>query len=199
MRILCLYGNECALELWDWLEAQGHTIVKYKEHLNEQWVRNENFNLVISYTYPYIVKKGVIDEVKGNIVNLHTSYLPFNRGSYPNIWSIIEGTPRGVTLHYMNSELDRGDIIAQVLVPLKDGQTLKSSYDELDKVAKELFKASFMYYGYWDDLRKKPCGRNTFHSDKQFLELKEQFEQWDWEMSVEELVDYVCKKEEPQH
>ncbi len=194
MKILCLYGNKCALDLWDWLESQGHTVNRFKEKLNEDWLRAQSFDMAISYTYPYIVKQGVIDILNGNIVNLHTSYLPFNRGSYPNVWSILEETPRGVTLHYIDTGLDSGDIISQALVPIKDGQTLQSSYDELDEVAKDLFKSSFVYYGYWNDLRKKPSGRGTFHSDKQLLELKDQFEQWDWEMKVEELINYLKRK-----
>ena len=35
---------------------------------------------------------------KGKIINLHISFLPFNRGYYPNLWSHQEGTPSGVTI-----------------------------------------------------------------------------------------------------
>lgn len=38
-------------------------------------------------------------------------YLTFNKGVDPNMWSIFEGTSRGVTLHHMDAELDKGLII----------------------------------------------------------------------------------------
>ena len=42
--------------------------------------------------------------------------------------------------------LDKGGIIAQRLVPLKVGDTLKTSYDALDKAAQEQFQQAFQYY-----------------------------------------------------
>lgn len=62
--------------------------------------------------------------------------------------------------------------------------------------AKALFKSSFEYYEHWNDLRKKTIGKGTFHLDKQYLELKEQFEQWDWEMKIEEFINYLKQKKE---
>ncbi len=185
MKVLCLYANECAEELWDWLDKQGHTTVRFKNKLDDNWVSIQDFELAVSYTYPYIIKQSIIDILNGNIVNLHTSFLPFNRGSYPNIWSIIDGTPRGVTLHYIDEGLDSGDMISQVLVPLEIGATLQSSYDQLDHAGKELFKNCFEYYEYWDSMRKKVCGTGTFHRDKEFMELREHFSHWDWNMPID--------------
>ena len=47
------------------------------------------------------------------IVNLHTGYLPWNRGMYPNVWPLVDWSPAGVTLHWMDEGIDTGDIIAQ--------------------------------------------------------------------------------------
>ena len=40
--------------------------------------------------------------------------LPYNRGKNPNVWPIIDGTPAGVTLHYIDSGIDTGEIIHQI-------------------------------------------------------------------------------------
>ncbi len=40
-------------------------------------------------------------------------YLPFNRGAHPNFWSFMEKTPSGVTMHEINSGIDKGKIIVQ--------------------------------------------------------------------------------------
>lgn len=191
MKILCLYSNACAFDLWDWLEDLGHEVVRYKGRLTDEWLKTEAFDLAVSYTYPYMIRQWAIDLLKGNIVNLHTSYLPYNRGSYPNIWSILEHTPRGVTLHYVDAGLDSGDIISQVLVPLEKNATLKSSYNQLDHAAKQLFKDAFEYYGHWGSLRKKACGKGTFHRDKDFLAMKETDSDWDWNMSIEKFISDV--------
>lgn len=49
-------------------------------------------------------------------MNLHISYLPWNKGADPNFWSCIDGTPAGVTLHHIDAGVDTGDIIAQALM-----------------------------------------------------------------------------------
>lgn len=101
MKILCLYGNECALELFAWMKDQGHKTVIRKDQIGAGWIKKEAFDLVVSYTYQYIFELQTIDAAGGNIVNLHTSYLPFDRGSSPNLFNILEGSPRGVSIHYM--------------------------------------------------------------------------------------------------
>lgn len=37
MKILCLYGTECALELFEWMKNLGHKVVLWKEKLKENW------------------------------------------------------------------------------------------------------------------------------------------------------------------
>ena len=65
-------------------------------------------------------------------VNLHVSYLPWNRGADPNFWSIVEGTPKGITIHKMNYALDKGDIIIQQPIQeFPDTETLETSYNHL--------------------------------------------------------------------
>ncbi len=48
--------------------------------------------------------------------NLHSAYLPYNRGHWPEVWSIVRGTPAGITLHYIGAGIDTGDIIDQAEV-----------------------------------------------------------------------------------
>ena len=47
------------------------------------------------------------------IINLHISYLPYNKGAHPNFWSFADNTPSGVTIHEVNENLDSGNIIFQ--------------------------------------------------------------------------------------
>lgn len=181
MKILCLYNNACALELFRWIEDKGHEIVLYRDKLDSVWCRQQNFDLTVSYTYRYILSAETIHALNENVVNLHNSLLPWNRGADPNIWSIIEKTPRGVTLHYMDDQLDKGYVIAQEIVDDgdDDDETLSSSYANLDRMAKSLFKKAFKYYEYWPSLKKHCIGVGSYHSLKEGTEIKKIIDSYD--------------------
>ena len=52
---------------------------------------NKNTILVISFGYRNLIKKEILDFSKNiEFINLHMSYLPFNRGAHPNFWSFVE-------------------------------------------------------------------------------------------------------------
>jgi len=70
-------------------------------------------DIILSVLFGYKLSSKVLTIPSKGCINLHPSYLPFNRGVYPNVWAIIDGTPAGVTLHYMDEGFDTGDIIAQ--------------------------------------------------------------------------------------
>lgn len=62
------------------------------------------------------------------VVNGHPSLLPKYRGPSPVSWAIRNGEDEiGFTFHYMDAELDTGNILAQATVPLGD----EHSWDEL--------------------------------------------------------------------
>lgn len=187
MKILFLRNNLCADKYIEHLKTCGHQVVVKTEVLQEQWVREQIFDCAISYTYRYIINKSIIELLKGNIVNLHTSYLPWNRGANPNLWSAIEKTPRGVTLHFVNEELDKGKIITQRLVPFEKEATLASSYEQLDLEAFELFKNAFMFYEVWKDMAYQATAKGTYHSVAQSKQVIEQFPSWN--VSVEEVAN----------
>jgi len=92
----------------------------------------KHFDFIISYGYRYIIKKDIINYFNNNIINCHISYLPYNRGSDPNLWSILDNTPSGITIHKLSYKLDKGDIIYQKKINFKHNETLDSSYNLLN-------------------------------------------------------------------
>ncbi len=151
-----------------------------------------NFDLVVSYTYRYLIPEELLQIFHFNVVNLHNSFLPWNRGADPNLWSIVSDCPRGVTLHYVSSGLDKGDIIAQRLVPLSSEDTLKTSYDTLDRAAREQFQDAFQWYQNWPQMRKTAIGEGSYHSLKDGEHLHRMIVSYD--MSVEEYRKLVKKQ-----
>jgi methionyl-tRNA formyltransferase len=115
-------------------------------------VKKINPDLIISYNYKHIIKKDILNRYNG--INLHISYLPYNKGAYPNIFSHINNTPKGVTVHKLNEKLDEGDILFQKKVVLNDNMTLKQSYKKLHFHIQQLFKANF-YKKWYPKAQKK--------------------------------------------
>jgi len=189
MKILFLYNNSCAEELCQWLRSQGHEVVCWQDRLDDEWCAEQQFEFTVSYTYRYIINKSTIETLNNNVVNIHNSFLPWNRGASPNIWSVAEGTPRGVTLHYIDENLDKGEIIVQRIVPIGENETLKSGYDKLDSVAKEMFKEAFEYYSYWPSMKKRAIGTGNYHSVKDGDKLKQVIR--DYDMPVEEFLEVL--------
>lgn len=168
MKILYLYNKEYALPLARWLEEKGHRLNYFSDPLTVEDVEGKGYDLAVSYSYRHIVSGEVICALEGNIVNLHISLLPFNRGANPNEWAFLEGTPQGVTIHYMDERLDKGRIIAQRPVCMDYEDTLAQCYNRLHAAVQELFRESFAYYAFWPEMAKLPLGKGTYHSVADF-------------------------------
>lgn len=99
----------------------------------------EGADMLLSVNFGYIFKSSTLARFRYP-VNLHMSYLPYNKGAHPNVWAIYEGTPAGVTLHVMSPEVDTGDIIAQAEVPVDPAETGKSLYSKLERASAALLE-----------------------------------------------------------
>ena len=64
--------------------------------------------------------------------NCHASLLPQYRGAAPINWAIINGdTETGVTTFFLKHEIDTGEIIDQVRIPIADTDNVEQIYDRL--------------------------------------------------------------------
>jgi methionyl-tRNA formyltransferase len=97
----------------------------------------------LSVMFDYILRAEFLALFAKGVINLHPSLLPFNRGQYPNVWSIVEGTPAGATIHYIDEGIDTGDIIAQREVVVEPIDTGGSLYAKLEACCVELFRATW--------------------------------------------------------
>lgn len=97
----------------------------------------------VSVMFGYLLKKPFLDLFPKGCVNLHTSFLPYNRGAHPNVWAIVDRTPAGATLHLIDSGIDTGPIIAQREVEVEPVDTGKTLYEKLEAAAFDLFMTSW--------------------------------------------------------
>lgn len=64
--------------------------------------------------------------------NLHASLLPQYRGAAPINWAVINGdTETGITTFFLKHEIDTGEVIQQVHVPIEDTDNVGMVHDKL--------------------------------------------------------------------
>jgi len=111
--------------------------------------------------------------MQGSVINLHASLLPWNRGASPNIWSFLDETPKGVTIHQVDEGLDTGPIIFQKECHfVEENETFESSYL---KVHGEIVNLFMMH---WQDLLngtyklQEQKGVGSYHKMKELDRLR---------------------------
>lgn len=107
------------------------------------WLKAHEPKWLVSVLFGYILSPNVLAVPTCGAVNLHPAFLPHNRGAYPNVWSIVDRTPAGVTLHFIAPGVDTGDIIAQREVPVRPTDTGASLYGRLEEAALSLFQETW--------------------------------------------------------
>ena len=71
--------------------------------------------------------------------NLHASLLPQYRGAAPINWAVMNGeTETGITTFFLKHEIDTGEVIQQVKVPIADTDDVGIVHDKLMKLGGDL-------------------------------------------------------------
>jgi len=76
---------------------------------------------VVSVLFDYILKPDFLGMFPGGTINLNPALLPYNRGQYPNVWSIVEGTPAGATIILATPQQNPVRTFSPGNVPFRDG------------------------------------------------------------------------------
>lgn len=142
VEVVFLGINDAGMRVYEWLcdrdDVFVHSLLTTKEQLRV--IREREPDYVVSCGYRHIVPEEILDIPSEGCLNLHSSYLPYNRGANPNVWSIVDDTPAGVTIHWMDSGIDTGDIIARERVSIEFSDTGKDLYERLEDAQVELFQ-----------------------------------------------------------
>ena len=107
----------------------------------------------------------------GGILNLHNSYLPWGRGANPCTWAIIDQTPHGASLHWVDQGIDTGPIFHQEALEIRPGETADELYRRTMDLEVEVFRTGIIRYTNGDRTRvPQPIG-GTFHRKNDFDRL----------------------------
>jgi len=128
------------------VEIYSNDDLKKEEIRNK--IREQQIELGILAWWPFIISEDIIGLTQRGFVNTHPGYLPYNRGKHPYFWSLVDGTPFGVTLHYVDKDIDHGAIIAQKEIPFTWADTGESLYNQSREEILRLF------YEYFDAIKE---------------------------------------------
>ncbi len=98
-----------------------------------------NPDIIITCAYGQIIPKVILDFPRLGCINVHASILPKLRGGAPIHRAIMEDYAKtGITIMYMDTKMDNGDIIAVKETPIKGTDNLETLHDRLSQMGKEL-------------------------------------------------------------
>jgi methionyl-tRNA formyltransferase len=100
-------------------------------------------DFIVTVYWAHLISTEVIATARRGTVNFHPALLPVNRGWYPHVHSIVDGSPTGVTLHAVDAGADTGPIWAQREVPLTPYDTAGTIYARLQDEIVALFRETW--------------------------------------------------------
>ena len=141
----------------------------------------KKFNTIICFGYRHVLDKKVLSNCK-NVINLHPSYLPFNKGAHPNFWSFADNTPSGVTIHKIDEGIDTGPIILQKLIDFdlmknKKNLTFEVTYKRLINEIENIFIKNIKILVNNDYQSNIQIGKGSFHHTSQLPKVLKSWNQ----------------------
>lgn len=92
-----------------------------------EYVESKSPDVIASVATPQKFDPGLYELANGCSINIHSSLLPEYRGLSPSFWTLYHGEDQtGITVHYIDEDLDTGDIILQETLPIQPDDTLHS-------------------------------------------------------------------------
>ena len=124
--------------------------------------------------------------------NLHASLLPQYRGAAPINWAVINGeTETGITTFFLKHEIDTGEVIQQVRVPIADTDDVGMVHDRLmllgGRLVTETVDAIL-------DGTVKPIPQEQMQTDAPLRPAPKIFKETcriDWSRPVKQVYDFI--------
>lgn len=93
-------------------------------------------DIILCFGWSRILKPEILKIPPLGALGYHPSLLPKNRGRHPIIWSLVLGLEEtGSTFFLMNQEVDAGNIVSQVTVPINQLDNAETLYAKIINVA----------------------------------------------------------------
>ena len=139
-------------------------------------------DIIVAAYFPKIFSKALIEIPRLGAINVHPGDLPFYRGTLTIPWAILNGEKElTVTMHYIDSKVDSGDVIAKKRSPIHSDETGFELYLRAMHLAADLVMESF------DDLVKGRLGSEPQRGYGSYYNQMERRYHINWQQSCEQL------------
>lgn len=102
-------------------------------------ILNTPCDLIVTCAYGQIIPDEVLNHPRLGAINVHASLLPKYRGGAPIHWALINGEEKtGVTIMYMASKMDAGDIISQKEYTILKEDNVLTLHEKLSNIGANL-------------------------------------------------------------
>lgn len=146
------------------------------------------YDYIICAGTTIIIPKEILNACKKGAINFHPSLLPKYRGRYSTVHAIFNGEKiSGVTCHWINSEIDKGQIIDQKKIKIENFHTAKDLYENFTDEAFKLFKIVF----------KKILNNKKINSKKSIFSTKYEKKNFpnkgeiDWNWNGKKILNFI--------
>lgn len=127
-----------------WVDQKDHSRVEFDREV-VKILKNENIDLIVLAGYMRILTPYFIGEFHGKIINVHPALLPKYGGK--NFYgdkvheAILKAGEKesGMTIHFVEEEVDRGQIILQKTCPVKPNDTVETLKARVQALEREWY------------------------------------------------------------
>lgn len=101
-----------------------------------------SYDLILSIHCKQIFPDKMVKSLK--CINIHPGYNPINRGWYPQVFAIVNGSYIGATIHEIDIYLDHGNIIDRDFIKIESWDTSLSLYIKINELEISLLKKNLI-------------------------------------------------------
>lgn len=110
-------------------------------------IKDLNADIAVVCSFNYKIPKILLESVKSGFINIHPSLLPKYRGPNPYSMPIINDEKEtGVTLHFMNEEFDKGELIFQKKMWITPDETMGTLFNRSNILGLDMLLEVLKHY-----------------------------------------------------
>jgi len=105
-----------------------------------KYLQREKIDFIVLAGFMRILSEEFVRKYKGKVLNIHPSLLPAFRGAHAIADAFEYGVKvTGVTVHFVDVQVDHGPVIVQEMVPVKSNDTLSALEKRIHQAEHKLY------------------------------------------------------------
>jgi methionyl-tRNA formyltransferase len=150
-----------------------------------------SLHYVVGVHFPAMVPPEVLALPREGVLNLHPAFLPWNRGWHTPSWAILDGTPAGATLHFMDAGVDSGEVVHQRRLEVTPADTAHTLYARMKALELEVFREAWPALAAGRAHRRPQRGGGSLHRRAELLAPEVQRLELDRPTTARELLRHL--------